>query len=96
MRIALPALFQAFHAFLPAGRVNIVPAPHAVQELQKGAILVRPRPRGVQLQVVSGEVWITHDGDLKDVVLGPGERYTAEQNARMLVSALEDATVLLH
>lgn len=95
MRVALPSLFQAIHAFLPPGRASITPSPQALQQLQKGATLVLPEPLGVQLAVVRGDVWITHDGDCKDVVLASGERYTSERPARMLVHCLADATVLL-
>lgn len=96
MRVALPAFFHVLQRFVPPGRASITPAPQSLQRLQKGATLVLHEPRGVQLEVVSGDVWITHDGDCKDVTLVAGEHYTSERPARMLVHGLADAVVLLH
>ncbi|NNU45242.1 DUF2917 domain-containing protein [Ramlibacter montanisoli] len=99
MRAAQTSLFHvlhAFEAFLPPGRASITPAPAAVQHLQKGATMVLPEPQGLRLEVVRGDVWITHDGDCKDTVLAAGERYTSDRQSRMLVHALVDATVRLH
>ena len=45
--------------------------------------------RGVQVRCRRGRLWITHDGDPKDVVLEPDESYTAERGARMTLHALQ-------
>lgn len=45
--------------------------------------------RGVQVRCKRGRLWITHDGDPKDVVLEPDESYTAERGARMTLHALQ-------
>ena len=37
----------------------------------------------------SGSLWITHDGDPKDVILVPGETYRAQRNDAMHVFALQ-------
>lgn len=88
MHIALPA----FH-FAPASPVRTAPAPGALHELQKGATLVIERPAGVELKCLCGNVWITHDGDPRDVVLSPGGSYRADRDSRMLVHALEPALI---
>lgn len=40
-----------------------------------------------------GSLWITHDGDCKDVMLGGGEFYRAQRRAPMRIHALGDAVV---
>lgn len=44
---------------------------------------------GVQVRCKRGRLWITHDGDPKDVVLDPDETYTAERGARMTLHAMQ-------
>lgn len=51
-------------------------------------------PLGVTLECLSGQVWITLDGDPRDVVLDPGQMFTVDRDQRTLVMALDEATVL--
>ena len=44
---------------------------------------------GMQLHCTSGCLWITHDGDPKDVVLYAGQHCEARPGYRVLVQALE-------
>jgi hypothetical protein len=48
---------------------------------------------GVTLECLSGRVWITQDGDLRDVVLDPGQAFTIKSDQRTLVMALGAARV---
>lgn len=50
-------------------------------------------PLGITMECLSGQVWITLDGDLRDVVLGPGDAFTVNRDLRTLVMALDEATV---
>jgi len=46
--------------------------------------------------VRAGQVWITQDGDPRDVILGPNETFTLDRTGHALVSALEaDASFVL-
>ncbi|QJW83630.1 DUF2917 domain-containing protein [Ramlibacter terrae] len=43
----------------------------------------------MQVRCAAGSLWITHDGDCKDVVLGAQETYSAERKQAMHLFALE-------
>jgi len=43
----------------------------------------------VRLRCARGSLWITHDGDPKDVILGAQDSYRAEREAPMHVFALQ-------
>jgi hypothetical protein len=44
----------------------------------------------VHVRCATGSLWITHDGDPKDVILVPGETYRAEREDAMHIFALQD------
>jgi hypothetical protein len=44
----------------------------------------------VQVVCAGGSLWITHDGDPKDVILYAGESYRAQREDAMHVFALQD------
>ena len=46
----------------------------------------------VMIKAATGSLWITHDGDPKDVILYPEESYRAEREDAMHVFALADST----
>ncbi|MCR5881681.1 DUF2917 domain-containing protein [Rhizobacter sp. J219] len=47
--------------------------------------------RGERIECQSGELWITQDGDPRDIVLGPRECFTLDRAGTAVVSALKDA-----
>lgn len=60
-------------------------------ELPRGEARTFERVDGsVEVRCARGSVWITHDGDCKDVVLQPQESYRAEREQAMHVFALQD------
>lgn len=65
------------------------------QLLQRDATLVVDDPRGLTVTCVQGCLWLTHDGDCKDVILEAGQRYSSATRARLLVHALDTAQVRL-
>jgi quercetin dioxygenase-like cupin family protein len=48
---------------------------------------------GVAVKVLTGRVWLTMDGDKRDIVLPPGDTHTIERNGLTLVNALEPSVV---
>jgi hypothetical protein len=71
--------------------LRIIPTTAPVQSIDKGATLVVERPEGMTITCTHGSLWITHDGDAKDLMLAAGDRYTSERTGRMLVYGLESS-----
>ena len=51
--------------------------------------------RSVQVRCATGSLWITHDGDCKDVVLVAQQTYCADREEAMHLFALEPCVVEL-
>jgi len=50
---------------------------------------------GVEVECLTGSVWLTMDGDRRDIVLPPGEAHTIERNGLTLVNAIEPSVLHL-
>jgi hypothetical protein len=61
--------------------------------LLRGKLLEVPQEEAMRLACAAGELWITQDGDLRDIVLRAGEDFTTLPGRRVLVSALEDSVL---
>lgn len=85
-------LFQRRNA---ARRVTPTQARSERQRLRNGATLALARPQGWTIACEEGSLWITYDGDPKDIVLTAGQRHVAERASRMLVHALGDSAFRL-
>ena len=59
----------------------------AVVELKRGELLAI-RKGGMRVDCLRGQVWITRDWDLRDVILGPGEGFEIQGKHHYLVQAL--------
>jgi hypothetical protein len=65
-------------------------------ELPRGEARVFERvDETVKVICTSGSVWITHDGDCKDVILAGRESYQAEREDAMHLFALQDCVLEL-
>jgi Protein of unknown function (DUF2917) len=73
----------------------------ALERILSGTPLARHQPqridtpRGVVVLCLHGTLWLTQDGEPRDMVLGPGEQHRLEHDTVTYVSALEDARYLL-
>jgi len=63
--------------------------------LGKGHIRHVHGDKGRRVELVSGSLWITQDGDLRDVVLAPGEAFDFDRRGDALLSAFADSRYLL-
>lgn len=52
-------------------------------------------PEGRRITCVLGCVWITHDGEPRDIVLEPGQSYRSDSGARVLVYGLQRSSIAL-
>ena len=48
---------------------------------------------GFAVTVVSGNVWITQDGNLQDALLAPGESHHCADSRKVVIQALEPSVV---
>ena len=63
--------------------------------LAKDQTLSLPNAAGVRVASQSGTVWITQDGDLRDIVLAAGEAFDFDRRGDALLSAFADSRYLL-
>ncbi len=63
--------------------------------LTKGRIRRVHHPVGRRVECVTGSLWITQDGDLRDIVLAAGESFVFDHKGDALISALDDSSFLL-
>ena len=63
--------------------------------LAKGRIRRVHRPLGRRVECVTGTLWVTQDGDLRDIILAPGDAFAFDQRGDALISALDDSRFLL-
>ena len=63
--------------------------------LAKDQTLNLPDAAGVRVASQSGIVWITQDGDPRDIVLTPGESVVLERSTPTIVQAFEPALITI-
>jgi hypothetical protein len=70
-------------------------ANHVEVSLDVRAMFSVPDAAGVRFSCRQGSVWITLDGDSRDIVLDPGQDFSSDQHRRALIYALAPAQVRL-
>jgi hypothetical protein len=86
-------LFGRTRRTVQRAAMPIAAASEGLCTLDRGATLVVAQPANATADCLYGIVWITHDGDPKDVIISAGHSYASERASRMLVHAVEAATV---
>jgi hypothetical protein len=59
-------------------------ATHAVTTFNQGLV-----------ECLEGCVWLTHDGDCRDVVIDAGQSFVADRDSRLLIHALSGSSIRL-
>jgi hypothetical protein len=67
----------------------------AARSLAKGRIRHLAAQAGRSVECLSGSIWITQDGDRRDIVLGPGEAFAFDRRTDALLSAFDDSRYLV-
>jgi hypothetical protein len=68
---------------------------HSLLPLRKGTARSVRGGAGRGVAVFQGHLWVTQTGDLRDVILGPGESFAFDRPGTVVLQALTDASVLL-
>ena len=63
--------------------------------LAKGRIRHVHGERGKRVECLAGSIWITQDGDLRDIVLEAGDAFDFDRRGDALLSAFADSRYLL-
>ncbi len=71
------------------------PQPCAIQEIARNKILEVKQAFGVTIECLEGSVWVTLDGDSRDVVLEAGQSFVVDRDQRTLLQALDAARIRL-
>lgn len=61
--------------------------------LHRAQMVRLPETRGARVACLSGSVWITEDGDVRDIVLEPGESHLSDGTGAMLIYGLEETDI---
>lgn len=79
-----------------AAKTRTVSAGHQREEvcdMDHRSTITISKPKGMQVQCLSGSVWITQDNDTRDTMLAAGECFVMATDNRALVHALENAQI---
>jgi hypothetical protein len=103
MNIAIAAIASLGRRFVPPTKASATKTSCLMLAADKGkkhcipkrTILVIAHPMHRKIECLHGLLWITYDGDPRDVVLDGGQSYLPDRDARMLIQALENAELRL-
>jgi len=93
--LALPQLFARRSAEkCPVTSVRPRSASDRIQTLPRDKATYLAQPMGHTVHCVSGSLWLTFDGDCRDVVLSAGAEHLCDRNTRLVAQALGEETRL--
>ena len=68
---------------------------HFELQLDRRALFSLPDAAGVQIRCHSGSLWLTLDGDPRDIVLEAGDSFTSPEHRRALLYAFDASRIEL-
>lgn len=68
---------------------------HSTEVLPRGAMRPIADGRGLVLLCLDGHLWLTQEGDTRDIVLDPGQTARIERDGLTIVQALSHARLQL-
>lgn len=63
--------------------------------MAKGELLMIDHAAGALLACEAGELWITVDGDRRDIILGAGRQWRADAGGPLVISAFKPSVLAL-
>jgi hypothetical protein len=88
---------QRWNRALPARAAAITQGQATSVPLSRGETHASMGLQGQRIECVSGCIWLTHDGDCRDVVLKAGQAHVLDRSSRLLIHALGSSAIrLLH
>lgn len=81
--------------WLKARFARALPPAASVVSLASGQSHSVTRFQGGMIECMEGCVWLTHDGDCRDVLLEAGQSHVADRESRLLIHAMRSAAVRL-
>lgn len=72
-----------------------MPGPRSRWTVARGQSVCVPSPLGQCVACEAGTLWLTFDGDRRDIVLEAGERHVCDTDARLIVHALSAGALRL-
>lgn len=67
----------------------------ALEQLAKGSLLTLREAQGRGVAVFSGSLWVTQDGDRRDLVVEAGDSMRFDRGGLVVLQALHDTRLLL-
>lgn len=61
--------------------------------LARGALASFGQCAPIQVRVIDGQLWITQEGDRRDVIVRPGMSFLSARHGKVIVQALDRATI---
>lgn len=78
---------------VPGQAISVPRADPPAQVLAKNGSMVLSQPKGRVVECLEGCLWITLDGEVRDVVIEGGQRFCPDSNRRALIQALKPSRV---
>jgi hypothetical protein len=63
--------------------------------IDKGRVRRVSEPLGRRIECLSGVIWVTQDGDRRDIILEEGDGFDFDRREGVLISALKDSRYVL-